>query len=409
MTPAPMSVGEVLRRKRDWLVAQATRAPSVHNTQPWRFRFSPDGIDVVADLTRGLVVADADGRELAISCGAALFHLRLALRQLALRGDIQILPDRSDPRVLAHVTPIQAGAPTPDEEQLFAAIACRHTHRSEFDNATITPALAVRLQKAAGDEGAELRYVANPGSAQRVLHLARAAERQASADPHAREETANWTPDAGSTRRDGIPDRAYPDGPPASGPGELAGRDFDLARDRGRLLRGDQPSTPIAILLTEEDQEYDWIRAGQALAAILLSAATEGAFALLHSRVTEIPGLRGELRRELVTAAHPQILMRFGYADQTQATPRRAPADVIDLVAGSAGGSDAEIARLAQEWLQRAEGVPCDRVVAEVRDRVVTLSGTVGSGAERIAAERAVMYLPGVTQINNRVDVRHPS
>src|SRR5690242_4716936 len=60
----------------------AVLAPSSHNTQPWRFALREDSVEVYADRSRALRVVDPDGRELAISCGAALFHLRLAMRAL---------------------------------------------------------------------------------------------------------------------------------------------------------------------------------------------------------------------------------------------------------------------------------------------------------------------------------------
>ena len=63
-------------------VEHALRAPSVHNTQPWRWRIDPaDGVvELHADRGRQLTATDPDGRDLLISCGAALGHLAVALR-----------------------------------------------------------------------------------------------------------------------------------------------------------------------------------------------------------------------------------------------------------------------------------------------------------------------------------------
>jgi len=60
----------------DFLIATAARAPSVHNTQPWRFRVGEFAIELYADMGRKLRT-DPLGREMLISCGAALFGLRL--------------------------------------------------------------------------------------------------------------------------------------------------------------------------------------------------------------------------------------------------------------------------------------------------------------------------------------------
>src|SRR5207245_724562 len=65
-----------------WVVAQAARAPSIHNTQPWLFNWDGCSFELRADTHRGLSAIDPDGRELVLSCGAALYNLRLALRKL---------------------------------------------------------------------------------------------------------------------------------------------------------------------------------------------------------------------------------------------------------------------------------------------------------------------------------------
>jgi len=86
------------------LIGRAVRAPSSHNTQPWYFRLSAPAIDLCADRTRALPVSDPDDREMLISCGAALLHLRIP-------------PERRTPRgeVVLHLLAQQAAALAPHE------------------------------------------------------------------------------------------------------------------------------------------------------------------------------------------------------------------------------------------------------------------------------------------------------
>jgi hypothetical protein len=78
-------------------VTAATRAPSLHNTQPWRFRRRTNGIDLLADPTRRLPVADPTGWAMRIACGAALFNLRTALTANGLTHTVRLRPDPANP------------------------------------------------------------------------------------------------------------------------------------------------------------------------------------------------------------------------------------------------------------------------------------------------------------------------
>src|SRR5690348_9036607 len=122
--------------KRDavWAVEQACLAPSVHNTQPWRFGWNGDVFELRADTTRGLTAGDPDGRELVISCGAALLNLRLALRKLGYEARVDPLPDVDDPGVLARVAPQESAPADPVERRAYAAMLRRHTHRGAFED-----------------------------------------------------------------------------------------------------------------------------------------------------------------------------------------------------------------------------------------------------------------------------------
>ena len=158
----PMTAEQVAR----YVVAEAIWAPSVNNTQPWRFiTGAPAGqqIDLHADLERRLAVADPDGRELMISCGAALFNLRLALRSLGYVPEARVLPDPEDPTLVARVTWRERAAADEFERRLFGQVRRRRTHRGAFDPEPLPPDLLAALRAGAARDGAALRIVADDG------------------------------------------------------------------------------------------------------------------------------------------------------------------------------------------------------------------------------------------------------
>ncbi|MDQ1695608.1 MAG: hypothetical protein QOJ03_961 [Frankiaceae bacterium] len=305
------------------IVAAASRAPSVHNTQPWKIAWDGIVFTVAADTSRALAVTDPDHRELAMSCGAALYGLRLALRKFGFDSTVELMPT-DDPGLLARVGP-KPGIPADAEERLmFAAISRRHTHRGPFDDRPVSAELAVRLQQAAAEEHALLFYLTDPGQRTRLLHLARAAERELRQDPRVREETEAWTPEPNAGRRDGIPSTAYAGPQSTNNIDELQARDLDLGRGIGQLHEPSRRPGTLAVLATERDDAKAWLVAGQALQRLLLTAARHGAFAAIHSQAVELPHVRAEIRRELSTAAVAQLVLRLGYAAEATTTPRRA-------------------------------------------------------------------------------------
>ena len=329
MTPTTLGIPLSTKDARR-AVELACLAPSVHNTQPWRFTWDGTTFELYADTQRGLTASDPDGRELVISCGAALFNLRLALRKLGYDADVRLLPDPGNPRLVARVAVAEAEPANADERRLFAAMLRRHTHRGAFDDQPIGPDLAVVLQRTAELELAQLVLVADPGQRRRVLTLARAAERALVNDPDVQAEISAWTPPSGSGRKDGVPVSSYAVEPIVQAD-DLAPRDYDQGRGQGIGESVMNAPGVIAVIVTEGDLETDWLRAGQALERVLVGAAQRGAYAALHSQLTEVPDLRNELRRELCISGYPQILLRLGYAPDVQTTPRRPVSDVLVL------------------------------------------------------------------------------
>ena len=316
----------VLARHAQYLIATAARAPSVHNSQPWGFRVGPRAVELWCDPRRK-VAADAVGREMLISCGAALFGLRLAVRSLGFQPVVDLLPDRSQLRLMARVS-IGAAAPmNAFERQLLAAVPHRHTHRGPFLPAPLPAGLLAGLQNDALTEGASLAFVEAGLPYYRLASIAAAAARRGDLDPRARAEIRRWTRSAQSAARDGVPATALSASPPAGArQGRLPQRDFDLGRDISRLPAGGAPPAATGVLLTAGDRRADWLRAGQALQRLLLHAASTWVFASLYTQPLEDPVTRELIRDQLTLPGHPQMLLQLGRAAIAPSTARRLPA-----------------------------------------------------------------------------------
>jgi hypothetical protein len=310
-----------------YLVATAARAPSLHNSQPWRFFADGDALELHADASRGLRRVDPDGREMLISCGAALFGLRLAIRNLGYVPVTKVFPSEAQPGLLARVQ-LGAQVPLSPPERVFVkAIAHRHTHRGPFNGEPVPRGLLPGLQHDAVAEGATLALLAKPVLLP-LAEMVAAANQLQRQHPVLRAELRRWTRPVGSTARDGVPAHAYPASPPQV-PGRLPQRDFDLGRGWGRLDGGGSSPAITAVLTTNGDDRADWIRAGQALHRLLVHAASQWVFASLYSQPIELPTLRAEIRARLGLLGAPQMLLQLGRANVAPATARRPAGDLL--------------------------------------------------------------------------------
>jgi hypothetical protein len=319
----PIPAGQV-----DYLLATAARAPSVHNTQPWRFRAGEYAIELYADQRRKLRV-DPLGREMLISCGAALFGLRLAVRSLGYLPVVELLPDRAQLRLLARVSFGAAEPMTGRERQLLAALPHRHTHRGPFAAGPLPAGLVAGLQHDALAEGATLVLVDRALAYQQLAGILGATGPRQDLDPVAREEVRRWSRGAADPARDGIPAWAFPV-KAGRRSGRLPQRDFDLGRGLGLLDDGGPPPAATAALLTHGDGRADWLRAGQALHRLLAHAASNWVFASLHTQPLEAAAIRTLIRDRLTLPGAPQMLLQLGPAHTAHTTARRPPADLIE-------------------------------------------------------------------------------
>ncbi len=304
-----------------WAVSYAVLAPSGHNTQPWRFRILDDAVEVYADRTRALPVADPDDRELTIACGAALLHLRLALEQLGLLPEVEPLPDGEDADVLARVRIVSHFPSPPEEDGLFAAIPRRRTNRQPYDGRPVPVGLFSALASAVAAEDAWLREVA--GETRRaVADLIAEGDRIQWADKHFRRELASWLHP--SRRGDGM--HAFY----RHGLGPVVVRSFNLGQDIGRKDHELAAAAPLLVVLgTKGDTPADWLATGQALARLLLRARVDGIDASYFNQPVQVPELRPQSAAAIGATGFPQVMLRLGYGPPVEAAPRRTVEDVL--------------------------------------------------------------------------------
>ena len=317
------SHGQIGRVTRECLET-AVLAPSVHNSQPWRFRVHPRGIDVLVDRSRQLAVIDPGGRELLISVGAAVLNLRVAILGHGRVPILRVLPDRGEPDLVARVTLGPVAVPDPTVHALLAAIPRRHTNRRPFTAAAVPRAVTDELVAAAAAEGATLA-ITDPIGRDTILGLAATAEDWQRAEAGYRDELTSWTvPPYG--RCDGVPAHAF-------GPHDryesVPLRDFALTQPE--LHRRDatfEAHPTVLVLRTTGDGPRDWVRAGQAMQRVLLTATVRGVATTPMTQALEVPDIR-RLLTDPTRHRYPQLILRVGYGRPASATPRRPLAEVL--------------------------------------------------------------------------------
>jgi hypothetical protein len=330
ITAAPALVRRIPARTVAAMLATAARAPSVHNTQPWRFAVGTHAIDLYADPARKLRY-DRAGREMLISCGAALFGLRLAVRELGYLPAVRLFPEPSRTGLLARVTLGPKAPVTAMERRMLAALPHRHTHRGAFDPGEVPASLLAGLQHDALAEGATLALIDSPGTYAKLAALVAEAARMQDLNAAARAEILRWSRAPGSPARDGVPAAAFAPAD-AAVPGRLAQRDFDLGRHLGLLLApgpDGPPPAATAVLVTPGDSRADWLRAGQALHRVLAHAATAWVSASLQTQPLEFPAIRDLIQARLTLPGAAQMLLQFGPAHSGMASPRRPVPDFL--------------------------------------------------------------------------------
>jgi nitroreductase len=323
-----MIIDHVDQRTVRSALALACRAPSVHNSQPWRFVLGPSTVHLYADLRRWLPATDADGRDLVVSCGVVLHHLRVALTAAGFRTSVHRMPNPDAPDHLAAIE-LHHGPAGDADLGLANAIMRRRTDRRRFSDWDVPEGFLQELTARAAEQGALLRQIGDPR--ERALMLAAIGEADAlqEDDPACHTETAVWS---GRVADDSaVPAANLLRDPIGTGAGTA--RRFAEGLLEQPDGRGSDGAT-LMVLGTASDDPLSQLRAGEAASAVLLHATELGLATCPLSQPLEVTTTRIAIRDAVLGGTlSPQLLLRLGWAPsgpELAPTPRRPIAQTVE-------------------------------------------------------------------------------
>jgi hypothetical protein len=310
------------------VVELASRAPSVHNTQPWRWRGGPRSLELYADRSRQLLVGDPDCRNLVISCGVALHHAQVAADALGWSARVTRRPDLDRPDLLARLA-LAPATPSRHAAQLLATMDKRCTDRRRFTSWPVPDERLTHLAAQASSQGARALPLTDVSERFRAELLINRAIDLQHADRPVMLEQQSWI-DHGTL--DGVPSGVLP------APYDIRARRHSrfttgLVEDMGGLEI--EAADGLVVLCAQNDDPVAWLTAGEGLGSMWLAANIDGLSVVPISQVVEVAETRAAFRLEVLGGlAHPLVVIRVGWQpigrSQLPRTPRRTVSEVIE-------------------------------------------------------------------------------
>lgn len=310
----------------------ANRAPSVHNSQPWRWKVGDRSLHLYADSTRQLMRTDPDRRDLLVSCGASLHHAVVALAALGWRSKVSRLPNPADPDHLASIQ-LSRSEPNEIDISLAAAIPRRRTDRRLFSFWPVPRGDIAMIGVRIARMGVQLRHVEMSIDIKAIVAQA---VWEHIHDGEYLSELTTWSGRYASTA--GVPARNTPESNPAA---PLPGRIFAgaaLAQPDNATAASDH--AVLLALGTNADDDLARLRAGEATSMALLTSTSLGLASCPVTEPLEITETREAIRSEVFGGTdYPQVMLRVGWApigaEPLPSTPRRPLSEVVSMLNGA--------------------------------------------------------------------------
>jgi len=312
------------------LIELATRAPSVHNTQPWHWCVIGERLSLFADRSRELNYADPEGRDLIISCGAALHHLQVASQAAGWKAQVRRMPNPYNDNQLANIS-FGPQEPTPQALDALDALKKRRTDRRRPAARHVPRERLDGLLALGPTAGATIVAVVSRRARAELLQILAEAQKAQRLNPDYVDEIVRWT---GREDDEGIPASSLLRRETASGGPEVAPSRFPSGTLTDHHVESEPVEPALIAICTSSDDTASRLRAGEALGAVLVKGAAEGLAMVPLSQAIEVDRTRQLLQHELLDdKASPQILVQVGWpptaVEEIPLTQRRRVDEVI--------------------------------------------------------------------------------
>jgi hypothetical protein len=313
-----------------YAVGLACRAPSLHNSQPWRWIAHNSTVQLFLDPHQIARAADGSGRQAVLSCGVALDHLMVAMAASGCVAEVEVFPNPDNLDHLATVEFHPGQYVTDAQRDRADAILRRRTDRLPF--AAPTGWADVEPVLRAGLGGAEVYLDVLTDAARPVLaDASQLTESLRLYDSTYHTELDWWTHSFAAG--EGIPDTSLISA--LESDRVAVGRLFPVSGHADRNPEVADDESRILVLSTDENTYSSALSCGLALSSVLLDATSAGLASCTLTHLTEHASSRGAIGGLTGRRAFPQVLVRVGVApplDLTApATPRLRLQDVLEF------------------------------------------------------------------------------
>lgn len=304
------------------IASYASKAPSGHNTQPWKFHITDSTITVLPNLEVALPVVDRNNRELFISLGCAVENLCIAASYLGYTTHV------IECSIKAIIIELRKNDLT-IEDSLFHQIEKRQTNRNIYNGNKISDEILQQLQSIPKENGVQFYFtkIGMPFADTITEYIMKGNEIQM-ADIAFKNELLSWmrfNKKQVEATHNGLSYLVFGNLPL---PEILARPIFSLFLKPNVQNKSDRKkidsSSHFVVYTTQQDTFKEWINLGRTLQRFLLKATEIGISYAFLNQPCEVAALASDLREKLpVNKEYPTLIIRIGYAKQIPYSPRK--------------------------------------------------------------------------------------
>ncbi|MBC7943002.1 hypothetical protein H7X68_00670 [Candidatus Saccharibacteria bacterium] len=305
------------------LIAYAIKAPSGHNSQPWKFKIEGNVVEIYPDYSHELPVVDPDHRELFISLGCAAENLVLAGKAWGLNARVYT-PSGVDDAIRVEFTKGLAL-----DAHWLLLMDKRQSNRHKYTGKPIPQADLTRLQNVEGEVGIKAKIVTDQSAKLQLVELVQEANSEQMKNQAYKDELITWmrfNKREARTKGDGLTYAVL--GNPAlpfRAIGSMIVKSFlkpDKQNSRDNALL--DSSSAFMVFSIQKNDKTNWIKLGRYFERIALTATELGIVNSHYNQPFETKSLEGKVNSlTFLNGSYPCLMIRLGYAKPMPYSPRR--------------------------------------------------------------------------------------